>query len=349
MGTTQSTDTDNHVEDVEHSVEDQTNEGPEAQDFPPLFEDESESLTEEQLTGKEKAPEGEEAATPPPEGDETPPEEKASGDEPEKKAEPGDTPKEDDKPPQGFVPLAALHEERGKRQYLSSEIEALKTEIAQLKDAPSLPKEDEFKVLSDTEFQDLLDEDPTEAILYDRKLRVYESEQAKQAEIANRDQAIIDRSTHAMREAVPQIYDPDSTINNDLTKFAVEQGFDAQYLPVLTDPRTKIIPPGTKEPVLLGDVAVGQVKMLYNLFQQRSNDGDRAAIEKDVTDRVTKEVTDKVTKEIMAKFKATPSQEYQSLGNVPGSGDEPFDVTKNLTSAQVDKLTESQREKYLGG
>ena len=89
--------------------------------------------------------------------------------------------------------------------------------------------------------------------------------------------------------------------------------------------------------------------MLYNLFQRRSNDGDRAAIEKDVTDRVTKEVTDKVTKEIMAKFKATPSQEYQSLGNVPGSGDEPFDVTKNLTSAQVDKLTESQREKYLGG
>ena len=82
---------------------------------------------------------------------------------------------------------------------------------------------------------------------------------------------------------------------------------------------------------------------------RKAKSSDRAAIEKEVTDRVTKEVTDRVTKEIMAKFKASPAQEYQSLASVPGNGDEPFDITKNLTPAQVDKLTPAQRRAYLGG
>ena len=361
MGTTITEDTDNHVEVVEHAPEDQTDEGPEAQDFPPLFEDESEALTEEQLTGDEEALESEEeAASPPPEGDEKPPEEKASeegddtppGDKPPEDKPPEDEAKEDGKPPEGYVPLAALHEERGKRQYLSTELETLKAEIKELKDVPQAPKEGEFKVLSDKEFQDLLDEDPTEAILYDRRLRVHETGLSQKAEAQRADQAIIDQSARLMREAIPQIYDSNSTINNDLSKFAVEQGFDEQYLPVLTDPRTKVIPPGSNEPVLLGDVAVGQVKMLYNLYQQKSNSGDRAAIDKEIEVAVAKdrkETTDRVTKQIVAKFKATPTQDYHSIGDIPGGGDEPFDVSKTLTAAQVDKLSETQKRQYLGG
>ncbi len=360
-GTTKTSDPKNHVEEVDHNLEEQTNEGPKAQDFPPLFEDESKSLSEEDLTGDEKTPKSEEkAATSPSKGDENPPKEKApeeEKDEPKEKEgavekkideKPKSEPVDDDKPPEGFVPHGALHEERIKRQHLSGENETLRAEIAELKSTPKAPKDGDFKVLSDAEFQELLEEDPTEAILYDRRLRVHEAGEAREADVQRTEEAIINQSTQAMREAVPQIYDPDSTINDDLSRFAVEQGFDEQSLPVLTDPRTKIIPPGSNEPVLLGNVAVGQVKMLYNLYK-RGDNSDRAAIEKEVTERVTKEVTDKVTKEIMAKFNATPSLEYHSLGDIPGSGDEPFDVSKNLTEKQIDNLSEAQRRRYLGG
>jgi len=350
-GTTETIDPQNHVEEVEHQPEDQTNEGPETQDFPPLFDDESEALTENQLTGEEESPESEEeAVSPPPEGEET-----KQADEDEQKVEAEEEEKadgdaqEDDKPPQGFVPLAALHEERGKRQYLSQEVETLKTEIQTLKQSPQPLKTDsDFKVLSDEEFQELRGDDPEEAIAYLGRLRAYDIDQARKADIANREQAIIERSTQAMRDAIPEIYNAGSTINEDLSKFAVEQGFSEEYLPIMTDPRTKVIPPGSDEPVLLGDVAVGQVKMLHNLFQQRANNTGRAAIEKEVTARVTKEVTDKVTKQIMTKFKATPPEEYRSLGDIPG-GEEHFDVTKNRTAKEVDRMSEAQRRVYLGG
>ena len=349
MATTQTEDTENHVEEPGHDIEEQTQEGPKAEEFPPLFEDEGESLSEEELIGDD-TPESEEGTVPPPpEGDEEPPEK--SEEESEEDAE--DTPTADKKPPEGYVSLKALHEERGKRQYLASEVESLKSEISQLKDiSPAEKQGDDFKILSDAEFQDLLDEDPSEAILYDRRLRVHETTLSSQAEALRTDQVIIDQSTKAMLEAVPHIYDSDSTINEDLARFAVEQGFNEQFLPALTDPRTKIIIPGSTEPVLLGEAAVGQVKMLHNLFQHTSNDEDRAAIDDEIKAAVVKdrkETTDRVTKQIMAKFKAAPSNDYQSLGDVPGSETEPFDVTKRLTSAQVDKLPAHERRAYLGG
>lgn len=347
MATTITEDLNNHVEEPEAPEENQTTDGPELQEFPPLFEDEEEHSEEELIGEPEEAPEGEEeAVTPPPEGEEEePPEKDAEEGKPEEEGEP-----KDDKPPAGYVPLAALHEERGKRQFLAQEIETLKQELQFLKESPPKDQkpEEEFRVLSDQEFQELLEDDPAEAILYDRRLRVYEAEQARKLEQERIEKEIVDRSAKAMLEVVPDLYDPNSTTNQELSKFAVEQGFNEDYLPVLTDPRTKIIPPGADEPVLLGDVAVSQVKMLYNLYQ-KAKSSDRAAIEKEVTDRVTKEVTDRVTKEIMAKFKASPAQEYQSLASVPGNGDEPFDITRNLTPAQVDKLTPAQRRVYLGG
>lgn len=362
-GTTKTSDPENHVEEVDHNLENQTDEGPETQDFPALFEDETESLSEEDLTGDKETPESEkEAVPPPPEGDEPPkdkpPEEKSE--KPEKELEKKEEPAKEEldkdepdkeKPPSGFVPLAALHEERGKRQYLSQEVDGLRQEILTLKETPKGTKSDGFKVLSDKEFEELLEENPTEAILYDRQLRVHEAGEVRKSDVQRADEAIINESTRAMREAVPQIYDPGSTINDDLTKFAVEQGFDEQYLPVLTDPRTKIIPPGSDEPVLLGNVAVGQVKMLYNLYK-RGDNSDRAAIDEEIAAAVKKdrkETTDRVTKEVMAKFNATPSQEYHSLGDIPGSGDEPFDVSKDLSEKQIDDLPEAQRRRYLGG
>ena len=341
------------------NVDDLTREGPEPKDFPPLFDDEPEGYTEAQLTGEDEEEEasGEEdnSETPPPSDDQTKSED-PKGDEKEddetkeeKEEEEGDAVK----PPPGYVPLAALHEERGKRQLLSQEIDALKSEVQTLKQLPlgeEKKTEEEFKVLTDEEFAELLEDDPTEAILYDRKLRAYEAKQAAEAQRQAQEQVIIDRSVKAMTEVIPDIYDPQSSTNAELSKFALEQGFDEAFLPVLTDPRTKVIPPGQTDPVLLGEAAVGQVKLLYSLYQQRNND-NRNALEAEIEAKLTPVITERVTKELMSKIKTSDNNPpgFTSLGEAPGAGDEPFDITKNLTAEQVDKLSPAKRRAYLGG
>jgi len=329
--------------------------------FDALFEDESDGFTEDQLTGEEgeeglteegkqsadekdkgskekESPQAEEkAAAPEPKGDEKPPE----------KAEEKEV--VDEKPPVGHVPLQALHEERTKRQDLALEVETLRQEVQRLTEEDKAPDEEGFKVLSDGEFQELLDDDPAAAILYDRKLRVHEAKQSEATRQQQEEQTVVDSSFSAMREAIPDLYEPSSQTNKNLTDFAVQHGFNADFLPVLTDPRTKVIPPGGTEPILLGNVAVGTVKMLHTLYGSTQGNAvsreefDQALITKE------KEVTDRVTKELIQKFKAGPTPTFNSLGDVPGSGEQDFDVSRTLTDDQIKHLTPDQKEKYLGG
>lgn len=308
-------------------------------------------------------------ANPKPTEDETKPEEKKEDPvkEPEKKEEPKkEEPKEDGKeitkPPEGYVPLAALREERTQRKQLADDLANLRAELQALKTAPKAGEEPEFKILSEAEFNQLVEDAPVEAIKYTKKLQEYEAKQAKVNEVKKQteaqeqwEQSVVGKTIQRIETEVPGIYDDEATINSELTAFASEQGLDPVYLSVFSDPRTRIIPPGQKNPIILGEGAAELISMLYKVYSAKGK-GSREAIEKELrtafdTELSEKlaakeaEVTEKITKEVMGKLKEQPT--YRSLGDAPGSGDTP--LSGPLTEAQIAKMSPEELRRALGG
>ena len=303
-----------------------------------------EAVSEAELMGEEAGPatETKEAVSSPPkaakETDPTP--EAVTKEEP-----PADG---QEKPPKGFVPLQALQQERTQRQTLSTKVQQLEAQLAAAKDKadgvkPADTTTDDFTVLSEEEFNSLVEEDPVEAIKYDRKLRAYEHTQAQKAEAAKSEQDIVDRSIGMMSEAVPGLYDQDNDANEQISAFATEKGFvDMDGLSLITDPRTRIIPVGGGKPRLLGETAAHLVTMLGNLFQESKNGKPI-----DNTAAVTEKVKAEVTKDLLSKLKQSQSG-HMSLGDVPG--DSGLDgLTQPLTEEAYAKLSGADKRRYLGG
>lgn len=263
----------------------------------------------------------------------------------EKKAE---EPIEEGKPPKGFVPIQALHQERGQRQLMSQELAHLRSELEAIKSGkattPEVSKPDlvepEFKVLSEAEFDALVEEDPVEAIKYDRKLRAHEAKQAQKARSADQEQSLIERSVGMMAEAVPGLYDQGSDVNAKLSNFAVEKGFaDLDGLALVTDPRTRIID-ANGQPRMLGETAAHLVVMLNNLFQETNKDDGSKAL----TERIRAEVT----KEVLSKITQPAGAEHRSIGDIPGDAGN-TNVSAILTEAEFAKLSEADQRRLLGG
>ena len=288
-----------------------------------------------------------------PSKDEKKPDEKASeesGKEAEGKA--AQAKDEQTKPPKGFVPIQALHQERGQRQLLTQEVQTLRAENTALKSGKvseqeaESAKEAEFEVLSEEDFNELLGDDPVEAIKYERKLRAHEAKQADQKKVADADTATIEQSLGMMATAIPGLYDTDSDVNQKLSDFAVEKGFaDLDGLALVTDPRTKIIPTNGGNPQLLGDTAANLVIMLNTLFQE-------AGVSKEDPDN--KELTEKlrgeITKELLAKIKKPAGAEHKSLGDIPGDAGSDLTLTGGpKTEADFAKLSEDDQQRLLGG
>jgi hypothetical protein len=314
--------------------------------FEPLFD--TESVSEAELMGEEGEPKDdqqkpsetkEEPATSPPKDEKKQDESKE------------DSPTED-KPPKGFVPIQALHQERGQRQMLTIEVQQLKSELEALKsgkteDQNAAPHDDDFNVLSDEEFDALLEEDPVEAIKYDRKFRAYEARQAEKAKSERAERQLIDQSVGMMEEAVPGLYDQDSDVNQRLTEFAIEKGFaDMDGLALVTDPRTKIVPHNGGKPRALGQTAAHFVVMLHNLFKEASLPKDDAGREKALMDRVKAEVT----QELLGKIKQPTGAEHKSIADMPGdAGSDVLNLSGPLTEAAFANLSDADQRRLLGG
>lgn len=356
---------------------DRENEGFE---FEPLFD---ESVTEAELTGEVTEEEGAEtsAATDDPDKKaEKTDEEKAAEEAAEKtaKEEAEKAAKEDgkkaedpdDKKPDEASEIIAKKEkhiaglntavtqERQTVAKLKQENQRLAAELSTSK--TSEPNKDEtekwkdFKVLSDEEYSNLVDEDPDEASKYlyrhsswltyqkgvsDRQQSVHQS-QAAQREIIN-------EGMRALEEVLPGLSAGKNEMADKLTDFAVENGLDSTVLQVLTDPRT-MITTNEGENLLIGDGAAQLVKLIKSTFEATANTPDEASVREKIEAEIRPKIEAELQEKIIAKLKLDPSSGFRSLDEVSGSGKEDFSHTGTVSEGDYARMSETEREAHLG-
>jgi len=332
------------------------------EDFGGLFSDEAkpseDQLKQEEPEAKpsekkdEKAkPDESKAAPPKPEGEKPKeePKKEAKEEEPKKKEE------EVKKPPEGFVPKEALAQTRAQLRQGKDELARVK---AQRTEKPAVQpkgaddaKWEKFKVLSDQEYDQLVEDDPIEAQKYTHRLHQFEryQETKSRAEQEARQskekfQSLVDQTVTKIKEAVPGIYDEDSEVASQLAEFAAQHGFDDDaYLDAMTNPATLIVPPGQDKSFLLGPGAASLIKLLNTLRAKVNAASDPAKLREELEPKLREEIT----KELVAKFKDAGTGKFKSLTEVPGSGEKPDVTGKVLTEEQWAKLSPEDREKYL--
>lgn len=362
--------------------------------FKPFFEDEP---TEAELRGETPESEAEAEEKEPEKPAE--PEEKAKADEKEKSEKPADEKEktaeekaeeekvkaeeakekaetEKKEKPQKQVPHAALHQERELRKELQQKNEDLLRELGQLRESieefkssqEKKEKKPDFQLLSDEEFEELLEEDPTEAIKYQRKLWQWNEEQRQEQDaerqrqerdrrIADKEDALVQASVSRLKGSLPELFEAESTLAVDLTEFVERHGFDNKdYLNAMTDPATRIILPDPKDrskavTVPLGEGAVALTEMIHKLWRrEKDNNPDklretiRAELEAEYKGKL-----EELQKKIASKFKKDPSSAFADLGEVPTSSDENIGGDGLLTEESYWKMTAAERERALGG
>jgi len=318
-----------------------------------------ETVTDAELMGEEPAgetleepaesgeqPENAEDAEPPPEERNDAPRE-------------GET-KEAVKPPTGYVPLAALHEERGKRQAMSSRIQELEAAVAtlsqgkpaeeqqpqkeevQAREEEGLPQD--FKVLSAKEYRELAENDLVEAQIYLHNLNRFqkqeeqnqkEEQQRKAAE--HQTKALIQQRYTEMEQAVPGIFAEDGDVNKSLTRFAADNGMDETFVSVLTDPTTRIVGEDGRV-VLLGKGAVQMLTLLNNAYK---------AVKPDLTKEDLLKAQGAA--ELLGKIHNTTTG-YRNIGGTPPGGSSvPNDPNRVVTEAEMARMSTEEQERYLQG
>jgi hypothetical protein len=301
------------------------------------------------------------------------PEEPTENEEPQENAEDAEPPpeertdatregesKEAVKPPTGYVPLAALHEERGKRQAMSSRIQELEAAVAtlsqgkpaeeqqqqkeegQAREEEGLPQD--FRVLSAKEYRDLAENDLVEAQIYLHNLnRFQKQEEKKQKEEHQRKlaqeqtQALIQKRYTEMEQAVPGIFAEDGDVNKALTKFAADNGMDETFVSVLTDPTTRIVGEDGRV-VLLGKGAVQMLTLLNNAFKAAKPDATKEDLLKA-----------QGAAELLGKIQNTTTG-YRNIGGTPPGGlSVPNDPNRVVTEAELARMSPEEQERYLRG
>lgn len=343
--------------------------------------------TEEEIVDDEKKPaeekpadeksETDKAATSEPKGDEDEKSsEKADTDpklagEEEKKEDPEKTEKVDysKPPPEGYVPLPALKEARTINTNLKSQVGALQKTVellqAQPKTGVETKSEDDgfadFKVKTQAEFNELVEDDVEEAVKYQNRLENYNQHQQKvqrqqQIELAEKQNVAnaIDRSMEMIAESVPGIYEEGNQIGSDLFEFAVANGFNQDYLSVLTTPATMITPVdqdgnASKKSYPLAGGAASMIKMLHALYRETKKQ-DPENLRETIKAEVEKDLREKITQELLEKFKAeTTGQAFRSINEIPGGDDEELAHKKVYSEADFAKMSQKDQEKVLSG
>ena len=123
----------------------------------------------------------------------------------------------------------------------------------------------DFKELSQEEFEKLNYEDPDEALKYLYRQTRHKERQQRNASAQSLTNRLIQDSMSEIEEMVPGIYSGASEKSSELANFAVRNGMDAVFLNLLTSPNTRLIPPGSDKPILLGRGAARLVRLISNL------------------------------------------------------------------------------------
>jgi hypothetical protein len=158
---------------------------------------------------------------------------------------------------------------------------------------------------------------------------------------AQTDEMRVSEAALAIQQVVPDIYDENSNTATELADFAVEQGFDPDYLPLLTDPRTKIIAPDGKTRVVLGTGAASVIKMIADMKNHQSVSEDA------VRSKLEKEITEQVTQKILAKMKHGTDTPV-SINDLPGAPEEISGDTI-LTEREMARMSPEELDRYLRG
>ena len=287
------------------------------------------------------------------------PEKKEGDDEPEKNN--ADQPQ---KPPKGYVPYAALHEKKQEIGFLKEEqhksaetIADLHNQIAILESAPQAMALEsdlkDFKILPVDEVAEMFEMGDGEYVKYMDKKERYEKHVDAKNQIASNLKQADEAYSHGVTEGFgeiekeyPGIYDEDSTVADDIAKNAIEAGFSEESF-FLTDPQTKIILPGTNQPIALGGHALDVLKLIS---QSGNNTVDEATLRKQITEELTPKITEQVQTTLLKKMKANPSGS-ESLADLPAAAGEEgaHGGVPEPTDAQILGMTEVQKNKWLQG
>jgi len=270
-----------------------------------------------------------------------------------------------DKIPKGLVKIEALHESRDTNKFLKGRIHELEQQIksgtvkVEDKETQKVIEVPEFEILSNADFKMLSEDSPAEAMQYMHALEAHNAlvtkadEATKQAateqaeaesnvELTNQ---IISEATTLMEEAVPGIFDKESTVQAELVEFADSIGFSDDMF-YLTNPETKIILPGSTEALLLGDQAASILKTLATA-KSKISEAKTSVDEKTIEARIRKEVE----AELVAKFKSDKEGTFKSLSEATKTkGETNLGSTSDvLSDTEYNKLSEKEQEAYLSG
>lgn len=189
--------------------------------------------------------------------------------------------------------------------------------------------------------------DAAESIIVRRKFDEIQKsyQQTEQERAREAEKSYIMRCEQELAATIPGLYQ-DPNVATTLVDFAIEHGFNKDFLGLLTDPGTKIIPSGEspEKSVLLGEGAIGVVKALYALKQKLENTPKLEEIKK----QVEAELRPKITQEILNKVQKNPG--YRGLDDVPSTKTStPTSVKGLLSEKELSKLSDAELAKYLSG
>lgn len=214
----------------------------------------------------------------------------------------------------------------------------------------------EFKVLSDEEYESLLDEDPDGAAKYLYRYNKYRDWQdgihkrqlsEHQAQSAERE--IVGYGLQELERVLPGITQGRSDLAGKLTEFAVQAGVDTNVLAVLSDPRTKIVTIDG-ENLLMGDGAAQFVQLIKSSYEKVSNVPDVKVLRTEIEAELRPKIEAEVQKKLIDKLKKDPSGDFRSLDQLAGSGSKDVKpVTGAISEQAYANMSEAEQRAALGG
>lgn len=250
----------------------------------------------------------------------------------------------------------ALRQERKTTKQLKArvaELEASTTKDAE-KDAEKDDEFKDFKVLSNAEYDELLDDDPDEAARYLYKFNRYQDHQRKieqgqleKHKLQSAMTELVNDGIDAMEKIIPGITKGEAKEDaKKLTEFAIKIGFDNDVLSALTDPGTRIIT-RDNDGFILSDGAAMIVSAIKSAYDASSVNKDQ--IRKEVEAELRPIIEAEVQKTLIEKLQKDPESGFRSLDMGPGSGLKDTQIPSGpLSEADYARLTPKEREALLG-
>ena len=189
--------------------------------------------------------------------------------------------------------------------------------------------------------------DAAQSITVRRELRDIKSnfQRLEQEKAREAEKAYILRCEQELAASVPGLYH-DPEVAKSLVDFAVDAGINKDFLGILTDPGTRIVPAGQspEKSMLLGEGATSLVKAIYSLKQKMEGSPKLETIRKEIE----AELRPKITEEILNKVQKNP--EYRGLDEVRSAKDSTPAFSRGLVSdKELEKMSPKELEAYLGG